>query len=186
LVLDGQHAAHATAAQYRHAEEGMIDFLTGFRPVGEMRMVLRLIQRERARMGRHIADQALADAQASPVYGRFQEAFGGEQLQYVTGPQQVDRADLGDNVAGDDADHLVEARLRIAVARHHIAQAAKQQSRSDPVGCVSHSMFSAAENAAFERYSVFTAPALSPTRPPIGIVHCGRPGGGEGRCRPRE
>ena len=129
----------------------MVDFLTGLRPVGELRMILGFVQRQRAGMRRHVADQALADAQAGPVHRGLQKALRREQFKYVAGPQKVNRADFRHHVAGDDGDHLVQARLRVVRSRHHITKAAKQQSRSDPVRCVSHYLFPTASCTAFER-----------------------------------
>ncbi len=41
-VLHHQHAERVAGAQHRHAEEGVVDFFAGFRPVGEGRVALRL------------------------------------------------------------------------------------------------------------------------------------------------
>ena len=41
-VLHHQHAERVAGAQDRHAEEGVVDFFAGFRPVGEGRVGLRV------------------------------------------------------------------------------------------------------------------------------------------------
>ena len=129
-VLHHEHAEHAAAAQDRHAHQRMIDLLAGLRAVGEVGMGLRLGQRQRPRMGRDVADQALADAQPRLVHRLGLQALGGEQLQHLAGAHDVGRADLGHHVGGDDGDDLVEPFLRLAAAGHHIAEAAEEQTGS--------------------------------------------------------
>ena len=68
-VLHHQHAERIAGAQHRHAEERMVDFLAGFRPERERRMVLRLRQVDRIGLARHQADQAFVRAQHGLVDG---------------------------------------------------------------------------------------------------------------------
>ena len=69
-VLHDQHAEHAAGAHDRHAGQRVVDLLAGFRPVGELRMALRVVERQRPGVGGDVADQALADPQARAVHGR--------------------------------------------------------------------------------------------------------------------
>ena len=63
-VLHDQHAQHAAGAHDRHAGERVVDFLTGFRAVGELRMALRVVERQRPGVGGNVAHQAFADPAA--------------------------------------------------------------------------------------------------------------------------
>ena len=58
-VLHHQHAERVAGAQDRHAEEGVVDFFAGFRPVREGRMGLRVRQVDGVGFARDQADQAL-------------------------------------------------------------------------------------------------------------------------------
>ena len=58
-------------------------------------------QVERPGAGGDRADQALAQSQLRQVDGIRVQAFGGVELEHAVGAQHVDRADLGDHVAGD-------------------------------------------------------------------------------------
>ena len=107
-VLHDQHAEHAPGAHDRHAGQRMVDLLARLRAVGELRMALRVGERQRPGVGGDVADQALADPQARAVHGRGIEALGGEQLEHLAGAQQVDRADLGHHLVGDQAHDLAQ------------------------------------------------------------------------------
>src|SRR3546814_16464028 len=50
----------------------------------------------------------------------------------VAAAHQVDGADFGNEVLGDQVDDLVEARLARAAALHQVAQQAQQAARSRP------------------------------------------------------
>ena len=121
-VLHDHHAEHAAGAHDRHAGERVIDLLAGFRPVGELRMALRVVERQRPGVGRDVADQALADPQARAVHGRRIEALGGEQLEHLAGAQQVDRADLGHHLVGDQAHDLAQRVLDGVGTRHRVPE----------------------------------------------------------------
>ena len=61
-VLHDENAERIAAAQDGHAEEGLIDFLAGFRPIGEGRMSLGVGERQRLGLFGDQADQAFARA----------------------------------------------------------------------------------------------------------------------------
>ena len=70
----------------------------------------------------HNRPLALADAQPRAMHGRGIEALGGEQLQHLAGPQQVDRADLGHHLVGDKTHDLAQRFLRGAATRHRVPE----------------------------------------------------------------
>src|SRR3546814_9783861 len=65
---------------------------------------------------------------ALPIF----QAFGGKELQHVAAAHEVDRADLRDDILGDQVDHLVEPRLARAAALHQVAQQTEQPARTRP------------------------------------------------------
>ena len=121
-VLHDQHAEHAAGAHDRHAGQRMVDLLARLRAIGVLRMALRVVERQRPGVGGDVADQALADPQARAVHGRRIEALGGEQLQHFAGPQQVDRADLGHHLVGDQAHDLAQRVLDGVGTRHRVPE----------------------------------------------------------------
>ena len=129
-VLHHQHAERVAGAQDRHAEERVVDFLAGLRPVREGRMGLGLRQVDRVGLARHQADQALVRAQHGLVDGLLVEALGGVQLERAVDAQHVDGADLRHHVGGDQHHDLVEALLRADRLRHHLAEPAQQHART--------------------------------------------------------
>ena len=137
-VLHHQHAQHAAGAHDRHAGQRMVDLLARLRAVGELRMALRVGQRQRPVMGGDVADQALADPQARAVHGRGIEALGGEQFQHFAGPQQVDRADLGHHLVGDQAHDLAQRVLDGLGTRHRVPEPLEEHSRSGQRSCSLH------------------------------------------------
>ena len=58
-VLHHQHAERVAGAQDRHAEERMVDFFAGFRPVREGRVALRVRQVDRVGLAGDQTDQTL-------------------------------------------------------------------------------------------------------------------------------
>ena len=129
-VLHHQHAERVAGAQDRHAEEGVVDFFAGLRPVGEGRMALRVRQVDRVGFARDQADQAFVRAQHGLVDGLLVEAFGGVELERAVDAQHVDGADLRHHVGGDQHHDLVEAFLRADRLRHHFAKPAQQHART--------------------------------------------------------
>ena len=93
-------------------------------------MALRVGERQRPGVGGDVADQALADPQAGAVHGRGIEALGGEQLQHLAGAQQVDRADLGHHLVGDQAHDLAQRLLDGVGTRHRVPEPLEEHSRS--------------------------------------------------------
>ena len=128
-VLHREHADGAAAAQDRHADEGVIDFLPRLGAVGEGRMKLSVGQLHR--LGR----RAIRPTRPSPglqmrvVDGDRVQAFRREQFERSVAAAQVERAHLGDHVRGDQHHDLVEARLHALARGHDLAQAAQQLPR---------------------------------------------------------
>ena len=135
-VLHDEHAHHRAAAQDRHAEEGAVDLLARLRAVGEGGVRLRVGERERLGLAGDQADQALAGAHGGEVDRFAVEAFGGVEFERTVFAQDIDRADLGHEVAGDQDDEPVEPLLRTDRRRHHLAETAQQHARSPE--CASH------------------------------------------------
>ena len=176
-VLHHQHAGDAAAMDDRHAQEGVVDLLAGLGPVGEVGMALRVGQVDHGTLGGDPPDQALADPQPGLVHRARPQALGREQLEIVAAPEHVGRADLGDDVGGDHADHAVEALLRADRRRHQLHQPAQQAARCAQLaaaplarrrrdaaparGQLGHATSSTASSAARRR-----APALSPSARP--------------------
>ena len=141
-VLHHQHAERIAGAQDRHAEEGMVDFLAGFRPVGEGRMRLRVRQVDGVGLARDQADQALVDPHHGLVDGFLVQALGGVKLERAVHAQHIDRAHLRDHVRGDQDDDLVEPVLRADRLRHDFAEPSQQHARA--AHCASHGSISLA------------------------------------------
>ena len=76
-VLHREHADGVAAAQDRHAEEGVVDLLTGLRPVGEGGVDLGVGKLHRLAVLGDQADQTLAGLQMGVVHRLGVEAFGG-------------------------------------------------------------------------------------------------------------
>ncbi len=141
-VLHHQHAERVAGPQDRHAQERVIVFLAGLRPVGEGRVVLGLREVDRVRLAGDEADEALVLAQHGLVHRLLLEALGGVKLERAVHAQHVDRADLRHHVGGDQHHDLVQAILRADRLRHHLAKPAQQHAwtaerathRRDPSG----------------------------------------------------
>ena len=108
----------------------MIDFLAGLGAVGELRMMLRVVQRQRPAVGRDVADQTLADPQARRVDSRGVQALGCEQLKDFARAQQVDRADLGHHLVGDQTNDLAQRHFDGLGTRHRVPEPLEEHSRS--------------------------------------------------------
>ncbi len=126
-VLHHQHADRRAAAQDRHAEERLIDLFARLGLVREGRMMLGVGQRERLGARGDEADEALARLHRRQVDGFTVQAFGRKQLHGPVGPNDVEGADLGDHIGGDEDDDAVEARLRGDRLRHDLAEPPQQQ-----------------------------------------------------------
>jgi len=129
-VLHHQHAQRIAGAQHRHAEERVIDFLAGFRPVRKRRMRLRIRQVDRARLAGHQADQPFVGPHHGAVHGVAIEAFGGIQFEGGIDAQHIDGADLRNHVGGDQHHDLVKAFLRADRLRHDFAKPTQQHART--------------------------------------------------------
>ncbi len=129
-VLHHQHAQRIAGAQDWNAQEGVVDFLAGFRPEREGRMVLGFRQVDRIGLAGDEADQALVLAQHGLVDGLAVEAFAGIELEGGVHAQHVDGTDLRNHVGGDQDDDLVEAFLRADRLRHDLAKPAQQHART--------------------------------------------------------
>ena len=124
-VLHHEDAERIAAAQDRHAQEGLIDFLAGLGPVREGRMGLRVGERERLRLFGDQADEALARRHGGEMDRLAVQAFGGVELELAVGARHIDRADFGDHVRGDMNDDPIETRLRVHRLRHDLAKPAQ-------------------------------------------------------------
>ena len=122
-VLHRQNPLNPAAAEDRNAHQRVVNLFAGLRPVGEFRVALRIRKRHGTGVGGDGADQSLAHLKAGIVDRRGFETGCGEKLQYFAGPQNVDRAHLGDEVGGDDAGDLVQTLLGRAFTRHGVAKA---------------------------------------------------------------
>jgi len=99
----------------------VINFLASFRQVAESRMRLRIGEVEGLGRRRDRADEALAHLQLREMDGLFFQAFGGVKFKDAIGAQHIDRANLGNHVAGNLADNPVKALLRLQRLRHQLA-----------------------------------------------------------------
>jgi hypothetical protein len=108
----------------------MVDFFTGLGTIGVLRMVLRIVERQRTAVGGDVADQALTDPQSRAVDGRGVEALGREQFQHFARPQQVDRADLGHHLVGDQAHDFAQRDFDGLGTRHRVPEPLEEHSRS--------------------------------------------------------
>ena len=134
-VLHHQHAERVARAENRHAEERVIDFFAGLRPVRERRMALRVGQVQRVGFAGDEADEAFVGLQHRLVHGLAVQTFGGVEFQRAVMAQHVGGAHLGDHVGGDQHDDLVEPLLRRDLLRHDFAETSQQDawsSRSAP------------------------------------------------------
>ena len=93
-------------------------------------MGLRVRNRDRLRLARDQADEALAGAHGGEVDRLAVEALGGVELERAVLAQDVDRADLGDEIAGDQDDKPVQPLLRADRRCHDLAETAQQNARS--------------------------------------------------------
>ena len=134
-VLHHEHADDRTAAHDRHAEEGVVDFFARLGEVFERGVLLGVGEIEPDRLLGDGADEALARLQLGLVHGLALEALGGVELEKVARPHDVDRADLGHHVGGDDLDDLVKALLRCDRLRHDLAEPSEQDAGTQGGGC---------------------------------------------------
>ena len=125
-VLNDQHADGPAAAQQGGAEEGVIGILARFRAVGEVGVRGGVRQADRGSRAGHLADEALAGAQAGGVNGFGLQALGGEQFKLARGAAQIDRTDLGHHRLGDDANDRIEPVLGRRRPGHGFANVAKE------------------------------------------------------------
>ena len=135
-VLHDQDAERAAGAQHRHAEEGAVDLLAGFRQVGEGRMLLGVRQVERARAGGDGADETLAEPQLRKMDRSGVQTLGSVELEHGVGAQHIERAHLGHHVLGDVVHDPVEPLLRLKRLRHELAEPLQQDARAS--GHVTH------------------------------------------------
>jgi hypothetical protein len=122
LVLHDENAERAPRAQDRHAEEGVIDLLTGLRQVGEGGMRLRIGEIERPHRRGDRADEALPHLQLRQVHGGLVQTLGRVKLKHAVGAQHIDGAHFRDHVLRDLAHDPVKALLRLERFRHELAQ----------------------------------------------------------------
>src|SRR3546814_18880740 len=75
----------------------LVPYTTLFRAVA-----LRVRERQRARPRGDHADEALAHVEPRAMHGLGKQSDVGEEFQDFAGAQDIDRADLGDEVIGED------------------------------------------------------------------------------------
>ena len=129
-VLHHQHADRRAAAKHGHAEEGLIDLLSGLGLVGEGRVVLGIGKRERLGARSDEPDKALARLHRRQVDRFTIEALGRKQLHRAVRPHDIERADFGHHVGSDEHHDAVQARLRGDGLRHDLAEPPQQQTGS--------------------------------------------------------
>ena len=95
-------------------------------------MRLRLGQDDRHRLRGDEPNQSFANHQPGSVNSVPMESFCREQLEYIAGAADVDRAHFGNKIAGDQHGDLVQMLLRCSRAGHHIAQITQQAARTRP------------------------------------------------------
>lgn len=129
-VLHDQHTQHPAGTHDRHARQRMVNLLAGLGAVGKLRMVLGIVERQRPAVRRDVADQALADPEPRAMHGRGVEALGREQFQHFARAQQIDRADLGDHLVGDQTHDLAQRHFDGLGTRHRVPEPLEEHSRS--------------------------------------------------------
>ncbi len=137
-ILHDQNTDGAATAQKGHAKEGAERVFTGFRTIGEARVVRGIHQVERGTCARHFTDQAFAEPHARLVDGVGIQAFGSEQFQFFGGAAQIDRADFGDHGIGDDPHDGVETRLGGLIVLHDFADLPQQSALAANRHCLRH------------------------------------------------
>ena len=160
-VLNDEHAHHGAAPQDRHAEEGTVDLFACLRTIGEGRMRLRIRESERLGLAGDQADEPLAGAHGGEVHRLAIETFGCVEFERAILAQDVNRADFGDEIAGDQDDKPVQSLLRADGRGHHLAEAAQQNARSSE--SASHRSQPSARLLSHRRYDACPDPE-SPTR----------------------
>ena len=130
-VLHNKNADDGTATHDRHAKEGMIDFFAGFRQVFEGWMVNGLGEIEANRLPGNQAHEALAHFELGFVNRFALQTLRGIEFQQRARPHDIDRAHLGNHVAGDRRHNLVEPFLRRLLLRHHLAESTEEDTRAE-------------------------------------------------------
>ena len=92
-------------------------------------MMLRIGERQRLGRFGDQADKALALAHRGEMDGLAVQAFGREKFEPAVGAQNVNRANLGHHIRGDENDDLIEPVLRADRLGHDFAQPPQQLTR---------------------------------------------------------
>ena len=133
-VLDDEDAHDLAEALDRHAEEAREQLLAGLGQVAEAAGVRGVAGVDRLGALGDLADEPLADAQARVVDRLGVEAHRRHQLEPLVVAAQVDRADLGDEALGDEANDAVKPLLAAAGLGERRAQARQQDTAVDRIG----------------------------------------------------
>ena len=128
-VLDRQDPQNAAAAQDGHAEEGVEGIFAGFRAVGERGMPWSILDGHGLSPPGNEANEAFIRPQPCGRYGFRLKALCRNQQQGPVIQSQIDRADVRHHGGRNDAHHLIQPETRIAVFRHHLAEAVHQETR---------------------------------------------------------
>ena len=131
-VLHHEDAEDLAEALDRHAEEAREALLAGLGQVAVAAGVRGVGGGERLGGLGDLADEALADAEAGEVHRLRVEPLGGGELEHVLAAE-VDRADLGDEALGDQADDAVEPFLAAAGLGQRGAQAREEHAAVDGI-----------------------------------------------------
>ena len=121
--LRHQNAELFAEALDRHADEGRIRLLAGLGHVAEAGRGGRVIGVDDRPGPRHAAHEPLAEPQPGLVHRAGLEPLGGAELERVGVAEEVDRADLGAHLLGDEPRDPVEPGLPAAALGHDLAQA---------------------------------------------------------------
>ncbi|OPZ59673.1 MAG: hypothetical protein BWY87_00886 [Deltaproteobacteria bacterium ADurb.Bin510] len=131
-ALGGQYAAQAQAALNRHGQEGVGLVLAGGRDEPEGRVFTSLVDHDGQGRGKGLAHQALAGFEADLADGLWLEPVGGQQ------PERpglividIDRADVGLQIAGHQLDYPFQRVAVVGPASQHGAELADVAQQAD-------------------------------------------------------
>ncbi len=126
LVLDDEHAENPVAAQNGHSHQRAKGLLPRLRSISEIRMRLGVGQGERPCGRRDRPNETFANAQPRAVNRFRAQPLGGKQFEDLARPHDIDRADFGHHLHGDDLNNPVEAVLGASRSCHDVAESAHE------------------------------------------------------------
>ncbi len=152
-VLNRDDPGHPTRTEHWHPHHRVVDFLTSFRPIDEIGMLLRIGQCEGPCFLRDISNDTLAKLQTSFMNGTGFQALGCKQLQHIAAPPNIDRANLRDHVRGNNLDDVIQPLLRGRGTGHHVADTCQKSSRRRQHGDRSNGRADGHHYGSFPRFS---------------------------------